>query len=90
MPKSQNTQLKKKKNSYLGWARSIQELGLKDKQTAQSEYVLASVLQDKNLNLNSYWTPPATLIIVKNEVQKKKWFTDKIFCIINNINANSQ
>ena len=40
-------------------------------------------LQDKN----SYWTP-ATLIIIENEVQKKKWFTDKIFCIINYININ--
>lgn len=74
-----------KKKSYLGFAWFSQEFDLKDKQTAQSEYVHASFLQDKNLNLNSYWIP-ATLIIRENKMQKKKWFPDKIFCIID-INA---
>lgn len=58
-----------------------QEFDLKDKQTAQSEYVHASILQDKDLNSNSYWIP-AILIIRENKMQKKKWFPDKIFCII--------
>lgn len=70
-------------------AQSIQEFDLKDKQTAQSKYVHASLLQDKNLNLNSYWSPHATLTVIDNKVQKKKWFTGNIFYIINiNIQQN--
>lgn len=48
----------------------------------------ASLLQDKNLNLDSYWSPHATLTIINDKVQKK-WFTDNIFYIINvNIQQN--